>query len=95
MVSEMSVVSDATSTTPPAAGPPAWAIGAAYIRNGRPSSSMFSNPVWPRAMASLARASNGSSRAPSVNERAIRRPWESSTSTASCRPETGLSNAPA
>ena len=90
---EMSVVSEATSTAPPPAGPLS-AIGAAYSRNGRPSRSTFSNPVAPDTRAARARRSWGSSPAPSVSERARIRPRASITSTAIWRPETGLSSAP-
>ncbi len=47
IVSEMSVVSEATSTAPPAAGPPASAIGAAYRRNGRPPTADVLEPGPP------------------------------------------------
>ena len=75
----MSLVSDATSTAPPAAGPPAWAIGAAYTRYGRPATVMSSNPGEPLTRARVSSRSSGSSCAPSVSERARIRPRESTT----------------
>ena len=93
VVWEMSDVSEATSTAPPPAGPLS-AIGAANSRNGRPSSSMFSNPVAPETRAARASLSSGSSPAPSVSERARIRPCASITSTAIDRPDTGVSSAP-
>ncbi len=58
-VFEMSVVSEATSTAPPAAGPPACAIGAAYTRNERPAIRMSSNRGRPRDERQRERASPG------------------------------------
>ena len=77
----MSVVSEATSTAPPPAGPLSG-IGAAYSRNGRPSRSMSSNPVAPDTRAARASRSSGSTPAPSVSDRARIRPRASITSTA-------------
>ena len=79
----MSETSEATSTAPPPAIPPAWAIGAAYRRRLRPLIETFSNPVLPSPSTRRASASTGSSRAPSVSERARILPRWSSTSTAS------------
>src|SRR6516165_10649966 len=53
-----------------------------------------SNPVWARFTAACASRSSGSSNAPRASERAMIRPRASITSTAICRPPTGLSSAP-
>ena len=90
----MSEVSEPTSTAPPAAGPLASAMGAAYRRSGRPSNSMSSAPVRPRRRAARSSASSGRTRAPRFSERATILPRRSTTSTEIWRPETGLSSAP-
>ena len=58
--------------TPPAAGPPTSAIGAAKTRIGSPSSSVSAKPLSPRSAAPTS-GPRGSSFAPSASERATMR----------------------